>query len=541
MKINLLDCTLRDGGYYNNWDFSHKLVNDYLSAMSTAGIKFVELGFRSLKDKDFKGPNWYTTDSYINNLNIPNNLVLGVMVNVFEIISHSGGVKKAIDKLFENKRKSKIKFIRLASHYGEFDTACKICQILKKKGYFVCINFMQASEYTDSQILKIAKKTKLANPDVLYFADSLGSMNSKHITKLVKNLRVEWRGKIGVHAHDNLSKAISNTITAIEAGVEWVDSTVTGMGRGPGNAQTEYLTLELNGRLNDSFKVLPITKLISEHFEKLKKIYNWGTNTYYYLAGINRIHPTYIQEMLYMKLDEWEILDAIHKLTKLGGNRYDVNLVKSEFQKPIKMKKGQWSPFSKIKSKEVLLLSSGSNLEEYKKEIEKYIINNKPVVIALNKFVKIKEKLIDMYITCNPLRLLADVDFNKKIKVPIILPKALLTKDTIKKLSKIKIYDYGVGIKENEFKIDKNYTLIPKLYTVAYALSVATSGKAKRILLAGFDGYGRDDKRTKAVDDLFFTYIQAKNSREIVAITPTTYSFKKMSIYALKKIEKAKN
>ena len=163
MKINLLDCTLRDGGYYNNWDFSHKLVNDYLSAMSTAGIKFVELGFRSLKDKDFKGPNWYTTDSYINNLNIPNNLVLGVMVNVFEIISHSGGVKKAIDKLFENKKKSKIKFIRLASHYGEFDTACKICQILKKKGYFVCINFMQASEYTDSQILKIAKKTKLAN------------------------------------------------------------------------------------------------------------------------------------------------------------------------------------------------------------------------------------------------------------------------------------------------------------------------------------------------------------------------------------------
>ena len=82
MKINLLDCTLRDVGYYNNWDFSNKLVNDYLSAMSSAGIKFVELGFRSLKYKDFKGPNWYTTDSYINNLNIPNNLVLGVMINV---------------------------------------------------------------------------------------------------------------------------------------------------------------------------------------------------------------------------------------------------------------------------------------------------------------------------------------------------------------------------------------------------------------------------------------------------------------------------
>lgn len=537
MKVNLLDCTLRDGGYYNNWDFSHMLVNDYLSAMSESGIKFIELGFRSLKDKDFKGPNWYTTDSYINNLNVPNKLVLGVMINVFEIVSHPGGVKEAINKIFVDKKKSKINFVRLACHYDEFDTASKICQILKKKGYFVCINFMQASEYTEDEIVNIAKKAQKTKPDVLYFADSLGSMNSTQITKLIKNLRTKWYGKIGIHAHDNLSKAISNTITAIDKGVEWVDSTVTGMGRGPGNAQTEYLLTELNNKIKSKIKVLPITKLISKHFDDLKKIYNWGTNTYYYLAGINRIHPTYIQEMLYMKLDEWEILDAINKLTLLGGNRYDVNLVKSEFQKPIKFKKGQWSPLSKIKSKEVLLLSSGSNLKEYKKEIEKYIIKNRPIVIALNKFVKIKEDLIDMYITCNPLRLLADVEFNKKIKVPIILPKSLLTKDTIKKLSKIKIYDYGVGIKENEFKIDRNYALIPKLYTVAYALSVATSGKAKRILLAGFDGYGQDDKRTKAVDDLFFTYIQAKNSREVIAITPTTYSCKKMSIYALKNIK----
>ena len=48
-KINVLDCTLRDGGYYNNWDFPKDLVNDYLKAISDSGIKYVELGFRSLK------------------------------------------------------------------------------------------------------------------------------------------------------------------------------------------------------------------------------------------------------------------------------------------------------------------------------------------------------------------------------------------------------------------------------------------------------------------------------------------------------------
>ena len=67
-SIKLLDCTLRDGGYYNNWDFSNDLVNDYLKTMSLVGVDYVELVFRSFQTKDFKGPTWYTTDSYLESL-----------------------------------------------------------------------------------------------------------------------------------------------------------------------------------------------------------------------------------------------------------------------------------------------------------------------------------------------------------------------------------------------------------------------------------------------------------------------------------------
>ena len=76
-KIKILDCTLRDGGYYNNWDFSKEVVNDYLKTMSLIGIDYVELGFRSFQLKDFKGPTWYTTESYLESLSIPKNLVFG--------------------------------------------------------------------------------------------------------------------------------------------------------------------------------------------------------------------------------------------------------------------------------------------------------------------------------------------------------------------------------------------------------------------------------------------------------------------------------
>ena len=55
-KINILDCTLRDGGYYNNWDFSKDLVNDYLKAISESGIKNIEIGF----DGDERFPHDFT-------------------------------------------------------------------------------------------------------------------------------------------------------------------------------------------------------------------------------------------------------------------------------------------------------------------------------------------------------------------------------------------------------------------------------------------------------------------------------------------------
>ena len=104
------------------------------------------------------------------------------------------------------------------------------------------------------------------------------------------------------------------------------------------------------------------------------------------------------------------------------------------------------------------------------------------------------------------------------------------------KLSLLKILDYGVGIKENKFDIYEKCSNIPRLYTVAYALSVATSGQPTRILLAGFDGYGSEDRRTKIVDNIFYLYSINKKAKKLLGITPSLYSFDTKSVYALGKI-----
>ena len=532
-KINILDCTLRDGGYYNNWDFSTDLVNDYLKAISESGIKNVEIGFRSLKENKLNGPNFFSTENYINILKIPKNINIGVMINVSELTQYRKNYKKILSKIFKEKNKSKIKFVRLATHFSEIDEVVKICKILKTKKYMVVINLMQITEQNEKNIIEASRKINQAKPDILYFADSLGAMNTKDVFKYVNHLRSHWKGELGIHTHNNLGKAVSNTLSAVENGVTWIDSTVTGMGRGPGNSETEYVLIEMSKLSSTRYDLLPITKIIKKYFEPLKEKYKWGPNSFYYLAGKYRIHPTYIQEMLNIKMDDVEILEAIKQLKNGDGKKYDVNLIRSEFQKPIKLKKGNWSPKKRLNKREVFLISSGPKLNEYKKEIEKYIIKNKPFVIALNTSVKINKRLINLYVACNPLKLMTEAEQYKNIKSPLAVPFSILSEEIRKKFKKIKIFDFGIGFKNNSFKFFDKCSYVPKLYTVAYALAIAASGKAKTIYLAGFDGYQKGDRRLKIIEEIFNSYRETPGARPITAITPSIYNIEKKSIYTL--------
>jgi 4-hydroxy 2-oxovalerate aldolase len=84
--MKILDCTLRDGGYYNGWSFPLDVINKYLEAMSRSGVEIVELGLRSMVNKGFKGANAYTTVSFLHTLTIPSELKVAVMINAAEIV-----------------------------------------------------------------------------------------------------------------------------------------------------------------------------------------------------------------------------------------------------------------------------------------------------------------------------------------------------------------------------------------------------------------------------------------------------------------------
>ncbi len=534
MSPILLDCTFRDGGYYNAWDFNPVVIHDYLQAMAALAVDYVELGFRSLENSGFKGPCAYTTDRFIRNLTVPDNLKLGVMVNASEIVKHSEGITSALNKLFAPASQSPVALVRLACHYPELAGTLAACDLLKEQGYTVGINLMQISDRSPEEIAQTGKLAAEHHLDVLYFADSLGGLQPAQIAEIIRGLRLNWGGAIGVHAHDNLGTALINTLRASLEGATWLDSTVTGMGRGPGNAKTEYLALELADQRPVNGDITPLLSVIRKHFKPMQEAYGWGTNTYYYLAGKYGIHPTYIQEMLSdTRYSDEDILAVIQHLQEVGGKKYNATVLETGRHFYQGEARGDWSPSEMIAGREVLILGPGDGISAHRHALEEYIENHHPFVIALNTLGTISPHLINIRAACHPVRMLADCSHYARFPQPLATPASMLPEAVRQALTGTQLLDYGLTVEQKTFEFHSTHCVIPTSLVLAYALAIATSGEASRILLAGFDGYSADDPRRSEVDALFHSYMQTGRTPLLASITPTKYEIPSFSIYAL--------
>ena len=530
----LLDCTLRDGGYHNNWDFDTDLIQSYLWSMSSISVDFVELGFRSLEKEGFKGGCAYTTDGFIGQFDIPPKVSIGVMINTGELIRHPDGFVDALIQLFVSAEESPVSLVRLATHFDEIDEALEICEWLKNKGYLVGINMMQIADRSEAEVEELARKAEEVLPDILYFADSLGSLSVEETSKLVEILRRNWSGALGIHAHDNMGRALANSLQAIDEGVSWVDSTVTGMGRGPGNAKTEHLAIEIADKRQTALEIAPLLKLIETYFQPLKLRYNWGTNTYYYLAGKYGIHPTYVQSMLsdVRYLDD-DVLAVIEHLREAGGKKFRVDALETGrnfYQGEVS---GSWMPAELLKGREVLLLGSGPGAQRHSRALESFIGAKEPLVIAINASSHLNEELIDLRLACHPFRLLSSAVAHLKLPQPLVTPASILPGPVMDSLEGKKLLDFGLMVSPGKFEFGDSHCVLPTALAVGYGLAVAASGLAERIFLAGFDGYGSGDPRNVEVEELLDIYQSLDHVPDLVTVTPSRYNVTSSSIYSL--------
>ncbi|NYS78422.1 aldolase [Halomonas glaciei] len=532
--ITTLDCTLRDGGYYNSWDFSEDLIHKYLEAMQAAGVDIVELGLRSLKNTGFQGPCAFTTDEFIRGLTIPKGLTVGVMVNGSELVGEVPQLE-ALERLFPNDSvNSPVELVRIACHVHEFTAALPAVTWLKERGFKVGFNLMQVADRTEEEIKALAREAKAYPLDALYFADSMGSMNPDQAAQIIQWMRTEWDGPMGIHTHDNLGLALSNTLRAIDEGVTWVDSTVTGMGRGPGNARTEELAIEMAERRDKPVSMVPLMALLRQHFKPMQKHYGWGTNPYYYLAGKYGIHPTYIQEMLSdSRYDEEDLLAVIEHLRVEGGKKFSVDTLDAARLFFGTDAVGSWSPREYFEGRKVLLLGTGPGVANHRKALERFIREHQPLVLALNTQSAIDAELIDLRVACHPVRLLADCEMHTRLPQPLITPYSMLPNDVRNSLAGKQVFDFGLNVSRDEFVFGAVHCTLPTSLVMAYAFAIATSGQATELLLAGFDGYPGEDPRNEEMN-LIVKQFKASNAQlPLIAVTPSRYDITKKSIYGM--------
>lgn len=523
-EIKLLDCTLRDGGYYNNWNFSKSEIQNYINNIYSTGIKYVELGFRFNENKNIKGLTAYTDKHLIKALKFPKHMNFGIMINAGNLISNGKFNFETLKKLVNKSNTQKLNFVRLACHEKEVFYLTKCFKYLKKNKLKIFVNLMQISEINFNSLKKILsflKKNKIKN---LYLADSLGCLTSSQLKKILLFIKQGWNFEIGLHAHDNLNRALKNSILAIKNDVRWIDSTITGMGRGPGNLRTENII-----KFSKKHKITKKFLNSLSFFQALKKKYKWGPNKYYKFAANKRIHPTYIQKILSDKrYKKSEYLKIMNALSKFNTRLFNPNKLVNSSYFLLNNAKGNWSPNTIIKNKDILILGPGKNLQKNKYLIEKIVKKRNLFVISLNTFSSINEKLINLRVLCHPLRLTSDKIKLSKLKSKFVIPLSSFTSSFRKSINinKKNIYDYGISLREkDQVFVKRNFCVLPYPLAIGYALSITIAGMARSISLAGFDGFDKSDSQTDNTQEILNLFNKKYFNKKLPSLTKTKYKF----------------
>jgi len=530
----LLDCTLRDGGYYVDWDFDEETVRKYLAAVGIAKVDIVEIGFRFFPQNRFLGAFAYSSDDYLKTLPLPDGVAIAVMVNAAELIRYPQGAEQAVRTLFNARGDdSPVDIVRIAAHSKDVVACREIAKTLYEMEYRVFLNLMQVDALEDRELTGFAREiAQWGCVETLYFADSFGSMEPETVESTIQAVSAGWSGSIGIHAHDNKGQALSNCIAALKCGVGYLDSTLTGMGRGAGNAKTENLLVELTQRGYGQYFPDAVFPLVLQEFGQLQQRYQWGPNIYYFLSAVHGIHPTYIQEMLGdERYGTEQILSAINFLKSTRAPFYSFENMLRAISGVEGDEHGSWSATGWLKGRTVLILGAGPGTRRYIDALQRYAERHNPVVLCLNVNEAVPREMVDAYVACHETRILIESDSYAELGKPLILPLSRVPETIRDALDGVKIYDYGLRVAEERFRIAHNGCVLSNPLALAYAVSVATAGGASKILLAGVDGYESNDPRQQEMVEMLEGYEKISASLPLSAITPTTYPVDQRSIY----------
>lgn len=482
--VRVLDCTLRDGGYCNNWEFGWKNIRKIIQKLVDAKLDIVECGFLTNKVEYDREKTQFTELGQIQDVigNKAPDCTYVAMINYGEY---------DVENLKQYDGKS-VDGIRIAFHKKDIDGALDCCRKIKQKGYKVFVQPMVTLNYSDEEFISLIKQCNDLTPYAFYIVDSFGVMKEHDLTRLYylveHNLKKEVY--IGYHSHNNMQLAYSNAQKLVNINGTRkliIDTSVMGMGRGAGNLNTELFLEYLNNCFVDRYKISPLLTLIDEIIDGFYQKKYWGYSLPNYLSAKHNAHPNYA---IYLNEKQTLTVEAMDQIFSIMSEEkrvyYDEQYIGELYT--MYMTKGGVNEArlqnlrDALNGKRVLVIAPGKSVAEEENKILKYSEKEDIVTISVNfKCPYVCED----YIFVSNMRRYQELPPNSLQHT--IVTSNIDTEDVFLKISYPSLFNSIEAVKENA-----------GMMMLEFLMQLGI----KDVLVAGMDGYSYDVESNYAQKNL---------------------------------------
>lgn len=384
-EIELLDCTLRDGGYVNQWRFGEKIINQITARLVKSGVEIIECGYlneNALSDNDCTVYN--SADRILRFCSKYPRQKFACMINFGEC-PECAVLKQELPDNF---------ILRIAFHKKDIKEAVIYSEKLIKEGCRVFLQPMGVGNYDDFELLKLIQMANNIKPEAFYIVDSFGSLEIKDFRRILAltehNLDKDiW---LGYHSHDNKKQACGNAqymVNTLDDRKMLIDASVFGMGRGAGNLNEELFAEFLNNVYGKRYNISSLLEIMDLYINRIYLEKPWGYQLPYYLSAKHNCHPNYASyfssknSLTVASLDD--IFKSMTKEEKSSYTEEKAEKIYDRYQNRYVDDRAVRERFAaEWKNKKILLLGPGKSIQTYKDSVQGFISDNSPVVIALN-------------------------------------------------------------------------------------------------------------------------------------------------------------
>ncbi len=475
--VKVLDCTLRDGGCVNDFNFGTVYMQEVLSGIEQSGAEIIECGYID----EHKGSSEGRTQ-YLNEQVIEKNLVKEKKAGKSYVAMMDYG-KYDVTKL-GNRSATSIDGIRLAFHKKSAKDIIGLGKIIIEKGYDLFIQPMLVMRYTDRELLNLieAVNRELPTARAFYLVDSFGEMRENDLSRLVAltDYNLNRDIALGFHSHNNLQLSYSNAVSLLKYPTDReliIDVSILGMGKGAGNLNAELFEEHLNLYYGKHYNISPLLNVIDKVLNQIREEYHWGYSVEYYLSSTNHCTPSYASffyEKHTLTIEEISIL--LGRIAEEKKISFDREYAKRLYYSFIEKKVDDTAEIAKLtenySGKTVLLVAPGKSICQQEDKILQYIATERPDVIAVNHIWNKAEDVIFCTKSSS-----YDASFNAK--------KKIIATSNID----ISEYDNQIIVNYSNYnRFDTYETDISGIILINLLLKIGV----KEVVLAGFDGFSVD-------------------------------------------------